>query len=415
MKVNKKTMSAAALLASLILGGCASQPTNQQSQRHADAWITTWGTSLTAPIPHSASFNNQTLRLIAHTTLGGDQVRIRIANTFGTRPLVIGAASIALQESGAALVASSSRTLTFSSRASIIVPPGALVVSDPVKLAVPAQRNLAVSIFIPSDTGPASAHPRTQQISFVSSTGNFSTHIDATPFVTSIETWPFLTGIEVQTEKAARSVVAFGDSITDGFKSTVDANRRWPDYFASRLLAAGRNVAVVNAGISGNRMWNDAAAARPVFGPNGLARFDRDVLSVNGVSHVVVLLGINDIGMGSAARNPDEVVSADDLIAGLKQLATRAHARNLKVIGATLTPFGQAGYYTAQGEEKRLAVNAWIRAAKELDGFVDFDAAVRDPNKPSQLQAAFDSSDHLHPSDAGYKAMADSIDLALFD
>jgi lysophospholipase L1-like esterase len=209
--------------------------------------------------------------------------------------------------------------------------------------------------------------------------------------------------------------VAFGDSITDGFKSTVNANRRWPDYLSARLQAAGEKIAVVNQGISGNRILHDSGMGQPRFGPNALSRFDRDVLSVSGASHVVILIGINDIGMGSASRSPAEAVSADEIIAGLKQLALRAHARGLQVIGATLTPFAPAAYFTEEGETKRQAVNAWIRTTTDYDRVIDFDAAVRDPANPRQLQPAYDSGDHLHPTDAGYKAMADSIDLGVFN
>jgi len=209
--------------------------------------------------------------------------------------------------------------------------------------------------------------------------------------------------------------VTFGDSITDGYRSTPNANHRWPDYLASRLLASDRQVGVVNEGIGGNRMWHDAIPAMIIFGPNALSRFDRDAVSISGTSHIVVLLGINDIGMGSAARDPQQEVSADDLIAGYKQFAIRAHAHGIKIIGATLTPFGGAMYFDDQGEQKRLAVNAWIRTAKELDGVIDFDAAVRDPAAPSKFLPAYDSDDHLHPNDAGYQAMAASINLKLFD
>jgi lysophospholipase L1-like esterase len=221
-------------------------------------------------------------------------------------------------------------------------------------------------------------------------------------------------GVEARTKSGARAVVTFGDSITDGFKSTVNANRRWPDYLSARLQTTGDKIAVVNQGISGNRILHDSGMGQPRFGPNALSRFDRDVLSVSGASHVVILIGINDIGMGSASRSPAEAVSADEIIAGLKQLALRAHASGLKVIGATLTPFSQAAYFTEEGETKRQAVNAWIRSAKEYDRVIDFDTAVRDPAKPRQLRAAYDSGDHLHPSDAGYQAMADSIDLSVF-
>jgi len=400
------------LLASLaMLIGCA---TGRQGGLNSEHWVATWGASPVAVVANGQAFNNQTVRLIVHATLGGDQVRVRIANTFGSQALQIGAASVALQESGATVVADSNRTLKFSGRGSVSIPPGAVMVSDPITLAVPVQRTLAVSIFFPKDTGPATAHPGANQMSYLSS-GNAVASNDAQQFAATLATWPFLAGVEVHSDLSARAIVTFGDSITDGYKSTVGANRRWPDFLSARLVAAGRKVGVVNQGISGNRLLHDSAAGQPRFGPNALSRFDRDALSVSGASHVVVLIGINDIGMGNAARNPQEVIAADDLIAGYRQLIVRAHAQGLKVIGATLTPFTGAAYYSDEGEQKRQAVNAWIRAGKEFDGVIDFDLATRDPAKPAQLLATYDSGDHLHPSDAGYKAMAESISLSVFE
>jgi lysophospholipase L1-like esterase len=351
--------------------------------------------------------------LIAHASLGGGQVRVRLSNAFGTRPLVIGGASIGLQASGAANTPGSTRPLTFGGRTSVTIPPAAVAVSDAAELTVTAQANLSVSIFLPGDTGAATVHPLATQTSYVSGEGDFVANDAAAPFAQTLQVWPFLSGIDVLASSSARAIVALGDSITDGFKSTVDANRRWPDYLASRLRTAGAATAIVNHGISGNRILHDALAGRPMFGPNALARFDRNVLAVSGATHLVVLIGINDIGMGSPERNPDEVVSAADIIAGLGQIAARARAQGLKVIGATLTPFGGAGYYSAPGEVKRQAVNAWIRSAQDFDAYIDFDLATRDPAQPNQLLPAYDSGDHLHPSDAGYEAMAQSIDLQL--
>jgi lysophospholipase L1-like esterase len=406
-------LRSAALLAALVLVGCVQ--TAELRQSHAEAWITTWGASDTVPASDSKGFNNQTLRLIVHTSLGGEHVRIRIANTFGSRPVTINRASVGLRNSGATLAAGSNRALTFSGDSSISIPIGAYVLSDSVALSIPAQGDLAVSIYVAADAGPVSAHPLANQTSYVSGPGDFTLHDDAAPFASDINNWPYLAAIEVRPGKASRSIVAFGDSITDGYRSTADANHRWPDYLANRLVAAQRNMAVVNEGIGGNRIWHDAIPTRLVFGPSGLSRFDRDALSLSGVSHVVVLLGINDIGQASPSSNPEQQVSAAEIIAGLKQFAIRAHARGVKIIGATLTPYGGAAYFDAQGEAKRLAVNGWIRTTADLDGVIDFDAALRDVNRPAQLQAAFDSGDHLHPSDAGYQAMAAGINLSVFD
>ena len=406
----------AAIVANLsfALGACSTAPVGSASSAQGATWVATWGASETAPAPNATGFKDQTLRLIVRTTAGGDQVRIRLSNTFGTKPLAIGSASVALQATGAAIAPGSDRPLTFGGRASVTIPPAAVVLSDPVNLAVPDQANLAVSVFLPGESGAATVHAMALQTLYASGEGNFVSRAETAPFDQTLQTWPFLSGVEVRANTRPRVIVAFGDSITDGARSTADANRRWPDYLSSRLQAAGSHIAIVNQGISGNRILHDALGGCSGFGPNALSRFDRNALTVTGATHVVILIGINDIGMGSPERNPAENVSAEDVIAGLRQLAARAHARGLKVIGATLTPFTGAGYYSAQGEEKRQAVNAWIRTAKDYDGFIDFDVATRDPEKPTQLLPAYDSGDHLHPNDAGYEAMAKSIDLQLF-
>ena len=403
---------ASATLAVVLACGCATQNAPSAQAGH---WTTTWGASETVPAEDSPAFSNQTLRLIVHTTGGGNQVRIKLTNVFGSRPLSIGVASIALQESGASLVAGSSHALTFGGRSSIVIPTGAYVLSDSVSLSVLPQHDLSVSFFISGDSGPVSMHPLALQTSFVSMPGDFVARDDGAPFPTAIHHWPYLAAVEVSASDHSRSIVAFGDSITDGYHSTADANHRWPDYLEDRLAAAHRNVAVVNEGIGGNRMWHDAIPGRLAFGPNGLSRFDRDALTVTGASHIVVLLGINDIGQASPTSHPEEQVSAEEIIVGLKQFTLRARAHGIRVIGGTLTPYQGAAYFDTLGEEKRERVNAWIRTAKEFDGIIDFDAALRDPAAPAQMKAAYDSGDHLHPNDAGYKAMAAAVDLALFD
>src|SRR5688572_28375567 len=234
------------LLASalLVLGACASTTLGPASAARGAIWVGTWGASETAPAPNASGYKNQTLRLIAHASLGGDQVRVRLSNAFGTRPLVIGGASIGLQAAGAANAPGSIRALTFGGRAGVTIPPAAVAVSDPVVLMVAAQANVSVSIFLPGETGAATVHPVARQTSYVSSEGNFVASEAAAPFAQTLQVWPFLSGIDVLVNGSARAIVTFGDSITDGFKSTVDANRRWPDYLASRLRAAGAATAV---------------------------------------------------------------------------------------------------------------------------------------------------------------------------
>jgi lysophospholipase L1-like esterase len=358
--------------------------------------------------PPVRNFNNQTLRLIVHTSIGGDRVRVVLSNAFGTAPLVVGAANVALHDKDSAIVSRSSRVLKFSGSASTTVPSGAIIISDSVDLTLPATSDLVVDLYVPGDTAASGSavtmHTGANQTSYVSSTGNYA-GAETFPVATTTGSWFVLSRVEVAAPQAAGAIVALGDSITDGTRSTLNTNHRWPDLLAKRLAeAAGPRMAVMNAGIAGNRVLLDNA------GPNALARFDRDVLSQTGVTHVIVMEGINDIGQARANPLP----SAADLIGAHRQLIVRAHARGLKIYGATLTPFEGAAYFTSEGEAKRAALNEWIRTGKEYDGVIDFDAAVRDPNQPTKFLAQYQSGDNLHPSDAGYQAMANAVDLSLF-
>jgi lysophospholipase L1-like esterase len=358
--------------------------------------------------PPPATVTNQTLRQIVHTSLGGDRVRVVLSNAYGTAPLEIGAADVALRDKGAAVVAASVKPLTFAGKPKATILPGATLVSDPVGVKVAPLSDLVIDLYLPGDLGvspsPVTTHNGASQTNYLSETGDH-TGEPALKVAAQTGAWFLLARVEVPADANTRAVVTFGDSITDGARSTVDTNSRWPDRLAQRLAAQrGGNVAVLNAGISGNRVLGDGA------GISALARFDRDVLMQTGVTHVVVMEGINDIGV---ARN-NATPSADDLIAGHKQLIERAHARGLKIIGATLTPYDGAAYCTPEGEAKRLALNQWIRTSGAYDGVIDFDKATRDAAAPSKFASTADSGDHLHPGDAGYKTMADSIDLALF-
>jgi lysophospholipase L1-like esterase len=373
-------------------------------------WIGTWATS---PEAGTTSFDNQTLRLIVHTSIGGDNVRIRISNAYGTASLVIGAAHIALRSTGPQIVSTSDRVLTFSGQSSITIPPGALIVSDPVKLNVPTLGDLAVSIYLPDNTGSATFHAEGKQTSYISSTGDFTGSIAFPTSSTTLSSF-FLTDVEVQAFKTASAIVTLGDSITDGTASTPDTNHRWPNFLADRLQAShrdhDRDLGVLDQGISGNRILHDIA------GTNALARLDRDVFSQTGVQYATVLLGINDIGFSGITGFTDQAVSADDIIAGLTQIIERAHERGLTIFGCTLTPFEGTfpGYFTPEGEVKRETVNEWIRTSSLYDAVIDFDKAIRDPSHPTRMLPAYDSGDHLHPNDAGYMAMANAIDLSLF-
>ena len=353
---------------------------------------------------------NQTLRQIVHTSIGGSRARLVLSNAFGTAPLMVGAVNIARRDRDETIQAGG-RPLTFSGRASITIPPFAVAYSDPVTLTVPPLADIAIDLYLPGTTNtpaPLTMHGGAFQTNYISETGN---HAGAAklPTVATTRSWFLLSRVEVDAPDAAGAIVAFGDSITDGAAAPPDTNGRWPDGLARRLLSASAplKMGVLNAGIGGNRVLSDAAYGA---GPNALARFEVDVLSQPGVTHVIVLEGINDIG--NARQNPTP--TAEDLIAGHKQLIERAHARGLRIFGATLTPFWGAGYYTDAGEAKRQALNDWIRTAKAYDGVVDFDKATQDPADPKRFLGAYDSCDHLHPNAAGQKAMADAIDLTLF-
>jgi lysophospholipase L1-like esterase len=352
--------------------------------------------------------NNQTLRQIVRTSVGGSRVRIVLSNAFGTAPIEIGAGNIALRDKDSSLVTSSVKPLTVAGASTFTVLAGATLVTDPIDLAVPPVSDLVIDLYVPNDLGispsPVTTHNGASQTNFVSETGNHS-GVTNLPVNARSGAWFMIARVEVMAPAGTAAVVTFGDSITDGARSTADTNNRWPDQLARRLAARkGGGVAVLNAGISGNRVLGDGA------GVSALARFDRDVLMQTGVTHVVVMEGINDIGI--ARNNPSP--SADDLIAGHKQLIDRAHARGLKIYGATLTPYEGAAYYSPEGEAKRQALNNWIRTSKAYDGVIDFDMVTRDPAAPTKFLPAYDSGDHLHPGDAGYKAMGDAVDLALF-
>ena len=335
-------------------------------------------------------------------------MRIVLSNAFGTAPIEIGAGNIALRDKDSSLVTSSVKPLTVAGASTFTVLAGATLVTDPIDLAVPPVSDLVIDLYVPNDLGispsPVTTHNGGSQTNFVSETGNHS-GVTNLPVNARSGAWFMIARVEVMAPAGTAAVVTFGDSITDGARSTADTNNRWPDQLARRLATRkGSGVAVLNAGISGNRVLGDGA------GVSALARFDRDVLMQTGVTHVVVMEGINDIGIARSNPTP----SADDLIAGHKQLIDRAHARGLKIYGATLTPYEGAAYYSPEGEAKRQALNNWIRTSKAYDGVIDFDMITRDPAAPTKFLPAYDSGDHLHPGDAGYKAMGDAVDLALF-
>lgn len=372
-----------------------------------------WGPDFAFPTNIPATLQDQTIRQVARISLGGKRIRIVLSNEYGSQPLLIGAAHVALADAGSTIVTGTDRPITFGGKASAIVLPGAPLVSDPVDLAVAPLASVAVSVFLPNETQATTFHWDGRQTAYLARGNQVTAKRIDTDTTTGARI--FLSGIQVEAAAPAGAVVVIGDSITDGNGATIDANSRWPDFLAARL--APKNVAVLNAGISGARLLGDR------MGANALARFDRDVLSQPQVKTVIVLLGINDISWPGTAFDPHGVTpSADVLISGYRQLVARAHARGVRVVGATLTPFEGAlpgtpldNYYQTYKDELRQKINAWIRASGEFDAVIDFDALARDPSHPTRLKPEFDSGDHLHPGDRGNKAMADGIDLdALF-
>lgn len=370
--------------------------------------IATWSAPMVSSAPSAANqVNNQTLRLIAHVSIGGDRVRIKLSNRYGTAPLIIGAAQVGLRAAagGSDIVPGSSKALTFSGTPSFAIPAGAELMSDWIDFAVPPLADLAVDLYIPGDTGtlatgsPITGFNGAMQTNYVSVTGN---HVGEMPFpVASTRLqWPFLSEIDTRALYPTGTIVTFGDSITQGLRSTNDTNRRWPDVLARRIVAAdaGNERGVANVGISGNRVWTGGTNTNP----SAMARIDRDVIAKTNATHIIQLLGINDISGGATAAQ---------VIAALQQMTARAHSVGIKIIGGTMTPFANA---PDAREAIRVEVNNWIRTTSEYDGYVDFDAALRDPANPRRMLAIYDSGDTLHPNDTGYEAMGNAVDLNLF-
>ena len=421
------TATAATVLAGLSPAPAASAAADGAGHGAAGKWVSAWAASAMAATPanlalfpgdvSSAGFTDQTIRNIVWASDGGRAARVRLSNAFGAQAITFDHVDVGVSAGGASVAAGTSHQVTFGGSKSVTIAPGAEAVSDAVSMPVPAQTDLAVSLFTKAATGPATYHADAQQINYISTPGDFAGSESGAAFTTTSESWYFVEDVDVLAAPQTKgAIVAFGDSITDGFASTVNANARWPNDLARRILAGppGQVRPVVDEGISGNRVLNDSAC----FGVNAQARFTRDVAARTGARYVVLLEGINDIGFSqlpdSGCSAPNTDVSADQIIAGYQHIIAAAHAAGLKIFGGTLTPFGGSFYYSAAGEAKREAVNHWIRTSGAFDGVIDFEAAVRDPASPLQMLPAYDSGDHLHPNDAGYQAMAAAVNLALF-
>ena len=375
-------------------------------------WVGTW---TTAPAPaEGVVFSNHTLRMNLRASIGGDTLRVHLSNAHGGRKLLIGAARIGLRDAGPCIVPGSDRQLTFGGAEAATIAAGSLLISDPVSFPFPPLADLAVSVYLPGDlpTSFGITGRYSRQTNYVSPPGDFTAEV-AMPVGKLTDDWYFVCGVDVLASRETGGIVALGDSLTDANISTIDAFCRWPDQLSRRLRArsTGRPMSVMNQGLGGNRILHD------IRGDSGLRRVDRDVLAQPGVTHVIVMLGTNDLRNRWA--KPEEEVTAEEMIAGLKQMAVRANTRGIKIFGATLTPYENEtflpGAWTPEREARRQAVNAWIREGGAFDAVVDFDKALRDPAHPTRMLPIYDCGDHLHPSDRGYNAMGDAVDLSLFE
>lgn len=381
-----------------------------------ERWVGTWTSAqqLVEPgnLPPAPGFADSTLRQVVRVSMGGRSLRVRFSNEFGRVPLTLVAARIARSAGGSAIDAATDHALTFAGRPSASIPEGAALLSDPIAFDLPPLSSLAVTIHVRGAPPDVTGHPGSRTTSYLQAGGAVSAV--ALPDAVSVDHWYFLSGIDVHAPPAAGAVVVLGDSITDGRGSTTNGNDRWPDVLAQRLQAAPATagVAVLNAGIGGNRLLREG------LGPGALARLDRDVIARPGVRWLIVLEGINDIGTAAGARAKGEpAATGDDIIAAYTQIIERARSHGIRVYGATIMPFEgftYAGYFTPEGEADRQKVNTWIRANGRFDGVIDFDVVTRDPAQPTRLSPAVDGGDHLHPSAAGYRTMGDAVDLKLF-
>jgi lysophospholipase L1-like esterase len=403
--MTKKTLIAMTALIFLISGSTNTAVAESDSSAHRP--ISVWSPSMTIGGPN---FTDQTLRMVVHPSVGGDALRLHLSNLRGTTPLAVGSVSLALQAGQATAVAGTQRQVTFSHAKTLTIPAGREVVSDPVSLPVRAEQNLLVSLYLPQATSSATWHSDAFDVSYLSKPGDHAADTGDGNYIAATTSWYYLSGLDVVSPAARGTVVAFGDSITDGYNTPASAYHRWPDDLARRLTGP-HPTAVVDAGLGGNRVLTDVPNIWQ--GVSALKRFAHDALAQPGVRTVILMEGINDIGNNAG---PDGgPLTAQQLIDGYRALIGQAHAAGVRILGGTMLPDKGAGYHSESAEAIRQAANAWIRTSGQFDGVVDFDRALQDPSDPAALRAGFDSGDHLHPNEAGMQAMADAVDLRLLD
>jgi lysophospholipase L1-like esterase len=369
--------------------------------------VSAWSPSMTTGGP---GFGNQTIRMVMHSSIAGSDARITLSNRFSDTPLTVSAVDIAVQANGGAEVPGSSRTVTFGNASSVTIPAGAQLISDVIPISVDTGENLLVSLYLPTTTGVSTWHSDAFDTTYIAS-GDHTGDNSAAGFTTTTTSWYYLAGLDLVSHTARGAVVAFGDSITDGYHSSTGTYQRWPDDLARRLAAepGPQRLSVVDAGIGGNRVLTDVPNLWQ--GISALKRFSHDALGQPGVKDVILFEGINDIGNNAGPSNTP--LTAQDLIDGYKALINEAHAAGVTIIGATLMPDEGNGYYSPAAEAIRQTVNDWIRTSGALDGYIDFDLAMRSPTDPHALNPSYDSGDHIHPNDAGMQAMANAVNLQL--
>jgi lysophospholipase L1-like esterase len=372
----------------------------------AGNWTGAWTAPVQAPLEEGIShngFHNQTVRMILKPQIDGKKIRIRLSNTFSSEPLSIEEVHIAVSKKGSEIISDTDLNVLFEGKQKVTIPPGENMWSDPLHFNVNSNKSLAVSIYVREKTGPATWHPRSMQTNYITN-GNETGSSDWPAFRQKEKSWFWLDTVDVLADSSVKgSIVVLGSSIANGNHSTLDANHRWPDYLAERMKDSDTPMSVLNAGISANKLIEST----PDKGESAGDRLNRDVFDQTAVKAVILHQGLNDI-----RHHPE--YSAKDIIKKMKEIIEKTHDQGLKIYGGTLTPYKESGMYTEEGEETRQEVNDWIRTSGEFDGVIDFDKALRDPEDPERYLPEYDAGDHLHPNDAGYKVMAEAVDLSMF-